>query len=282
MRDSNLVRVLSRQLPAGMSGEAVAAVGLVDESVVAAGGTAVAARLAALAAAGCRFAVVDAISDDDLLAIAAGFAGAPLVTGGSGIALGIPESFRRAGLLPERDAAAAIHAPAGRGVILAGSCSAMTRRQVVAAVAAGVPAMHLDPLAVAAGSTTVADAVAFVRAADPAATPLLYSSAEPEAVRAAQAALGTAHAGAVIEHFLGDVAAALAAAGFTRFLVAGGETSGAVVGALGVAQLRIGPEIDPGVPWTENADPARPMALALKSGNFGAEDFFLKAWTLIR
>jgi uncharacterized protein YgbK (DUF1537 family) len=108
-------------------------------------------------------------------------------------------------------------------------------------------------------------------------TPLVWSSAEPEAVRAAQAALGQAEAGALVEDFMADVARRLHEAGWRRFVVAGGETSGAVVAALGVRAVEIGPEIDPGVPWTRSTG-ADPVMLALKSGNFGADDFFLKAW----
>lgn len=106
---------------------------------------------------------------------------------------------------------------------------------------------------------------------------LVYSSADPSVVRDVQDKLGVERAGAIVEKLLADVGRLLLANGFTRFLVAGGETSGAVVGALGVAALQIGPEIDPGVPWTLGIGAPR-VALALKSGNFGAPDFFLKAW----
>jgi uncharacterized protein YgbK (DUF1537 family) len=109
---------------------------------------------------------------------------------------------------------------------------------------------------------------------------LVYSTAEPEAVRSVQERFGRDEAGAMIERLLGEVARGLAAAGVTRLVVAGGETSGAVVGALGVSMLEIGPEIDPGVPWTLAAD-GKPLALALKSGNFGTADFFVKALKML-
>ena len=109
---------------------------------------------------------------------------------------------------------------------------------------------------------------------------LVYSSADPAGVGAVQDKLGAQRAGALVEGLLADVGRILLANGFTRFLIAGGETSGAVVGAFGVNALRIGPEIDPGVPWTRSIG-APDVALALKSGNFGAPDFFLKAWTLL-
>jgi uncharacterized protein YgbK (DUF1537 family) len=171
-------------------------------------------------------------------------------------------------------------APRARSAILAGSCSAATRRQVEVAIAAGTPALQIDPLSVAQKSVTVDDVVEWITASTHAA-PLVYSSAHPDAVKAAQDLLGREKAGALIEDLLAEVAVALCAAGFRRFIIAGGETSGAVVNALGFKALRIGPEIDPGVPWTLSLDPGRTVALALKSGNFGAEDFFLKAWSLL-
>jgi uncharacterized protein YgbK (DUF1537 family) len=169
----------------------------------------------------------------------------------------------------------------GRAVILAGSCSAATRRQVAAAEAAGLPSLKVEPAAIHRGETRVADAVAFVLDAPATATPLVYSSAEPEAVARVQAALGRTAGGELVEGFFAELARELKNRGVTRFLVAGGETSGAVVGALGVTTLAIGPEIDPGVPWTVTRDAGPPLALALKSGNFGTDDFFIKAWRLI-
>lgn len=126
-------------------------------------------------------------------------------------------------------------------------------------------------------ATTVAGEI--MEASHP--TPLAYSSADPAEVAQAQAALGRDRAGLVVEHFLSDVASTLDERGYRRFIVAGGETSGAVVGALGVAALRIGREIDPGVPWTVAFGSGPEIALALKSGNFGADDFFTKAWKVI-
>jgi len=222
--------------------------------------------------------IVDAISDADLLAIGAASADLPLVTGGSGVSLGLPQNFRTQGLLKEATGNAHIPSPAGRAVILAGSCSAMTRQQVATAKAAGLPAFQIDPLAIAAGTLNADAVVSWVLAQDAnAKVPLVYSSADPAEVAAVQEKLGRGIAGESIEHLLGEIAAKLADKGFARFLVAGGETSGAVVAALGVEALRIGPEIDPGVPWTTSLT-GRALALALKSGNFGAPDFFLKAW----
>jgi len=141
--------------------------------------------------------------------------------------------------------------------------------------------MKLDPLAIAKSEITVGDAVDFARAAPSGSTPLIYSGDDPRIVASVQDQLGRAAAGELIEHFLGDVARQLAGSGFTRFLVAGGETSGAVVGALGIEAVNIGPEIDPGVPWTITRGD-KPLALALKSGNFGSDDIFVKAWRLVQ
>lgn len=278
MRDANLVRVLSRQTDLK--------VGLVPLEVVEAGPAAIAAAFAAARAKGERILIVDAASDADLRAIGRASAGLPLVTGGSGVALGLPANFRAAGTAaPARPQTLA--APPGRAVILAGSCSAATRGQVAAAIAAGVPALKLDVAEIAAGRQTaaaVADWVAGAVSADRAGAtgdrpPLVYSSAEPDAVARIQAEFGVAASGALVEDLLAAVARDLLGRGFSRFLVAGGETSGAVVAALGVTALEIGPEIDPGVPWTR-ARGGPDVALALKSGNFGAPDFFLEAWSL--
>ena len=152
--------------------------------------------------------------------------------------------------------------------------------QAPLSVTAGTPALRLDALAIAAGEMTADQVGAWVIEKTAARPCLVYSSADPSVVRAVQERLGAQRAGAVVEALLADVGRMLLANGFARFLIAGGETSGAVVGALGVTALRIGPEIDPGVPWTRSIG-APDVALALKSGNFGAPDFFLRAWTLL-
>ncbi|RUT32819.1 four-carbon acid sugar kinase family protein [Arsenicitalea aurantiaca] len=266
MRDANLVRVLGRQAKTPVS--------LIAYETVSQGPDVLAEALERLKG----IAIVDAVSDADLRTIGRAAKGLRLITGGSGVALGLPANFLEAPRAPDTEPMAA--AP-GRAVVLAGSCSTATRRQVAAAIAAGMPAMRLDAMAIAEGRTRVEDALAFVREhAD--AIPLIYSSAEPEAVRAVQEQLGRNAAGETVEHYLAAVTQALKDEGFTRFLVAGGETSGAVVAALGVSALRIGPEIDPGVPWTVSHGTDQKLALALKSGNFGTDDFFIKAWDLLK
>lgn len=273
MRDANLLRVLAAQTPHK--------VGLLPYAMVIKGPAAIKAAYAQAIADGIRYLIVDAVTDEHLMDIGAASAELALVTGGSGIALGLPENFRRQGLLPAETSASDFHAPAGRPIILAGSCSAMTRQQVATAEAAGIASLRIDPMAIVEKKLTPAIVVDWVLAHSKETEPaLVYSSADPAEVLAVQARLGRLEAGELVEHLLGAVAADLAARGFTRFLIAGGETSGAVVAALGVEALRIGPEIDPGVPWTLSMT-GRPLALALKSGNFGAADFFLKAWKVL-
>ena len=270
MRDAHLPRVLQRQVRAK--------VGLTPLDVVERGAAAIREAFDKARAAGERILIVDAVRDDHLRSIGAACAGMPLVTGGSGVAMGLPDNFRAAGKLGVDTPPQTLSAPPGRAAILAGSCSAATRGQIETAIAAGVPALHIDALDIASGATTAQAIADWVARAETAHAPLVYSSADPAVVREVQARLGVARAGEIVETLLAEVGRRLLARGFTRFLIAGGETSGAVVAALGVSALQIGPEIDPGVPWTRSI--GRPdVALALKSGNFGAADFFLKAWS---
>lgn len=270
MTDANLVRVLQAQT-AGK-------VGLVRADVVAQGAAAIRARCAALQAGGVRLAIVDAISNEDLREIAAAAVDQPLIVAGAGVALGLPDAYAAHGwLLPDAHAAqvGGIAAPAA---VLAGSCSAATLRQVAHWRAAGRPALRVDPHALAGEEAGEVVRSALVWAVRQSSAPLLYATASSDQVRAAQDALGGAHAGRLVEQCMAALAQGLYAAGVRRFVVAGGETSGAVVQALGVRMLRIGPAIDPGVPWTRATEPD--LMLALKSGNFGADDFFAKALAL--
>lgn len=269
MRDSNLVRVLQRQTSRR--------VGLLAFETVAQGAAQIRARLAALAQSGCGYAVVDALTDEHLRDIGSAVADARLITGGSGVALGLPASFQRAGLTQAKPAPRTMKANAGRAAILAGSCSEATRTQIRAAITAGVPARQLDPFDLAGNRIAPADVVSWAKDQPSDKPALVYSSAEPEAVARVQAELGREQAGHLVEDFLARLATGLVASGFDRLIVAGGETSGAVVGALKIATLEIGPEIDPGVPWTRALDGPQ-IVLALKSGNFGSPEFFLKAW----
>jgi hypothetical protein len=272
MRDANLVRVLQPQttLP----------VGLVPFGTVEQGADAVRAAFEALAKNSPVIAVADAVTNDHLRILGAAFAGEKLLTGGSGIALGLPDNFRKAGLLATSATAAPFVAPKGHTAILAGSCSVATRAQVADAKAKGIEAFEIDPVALAEKRLTAQHILDWALPRLGATPVLVYSTAEPDAVRAIQERFGRDAAGAMVEHLLADVARGFAANGVTRLVVAGGETSGAVVSALGVTMLEIGPEIDPGVPWTLAAD-GHTIALALKSGNFGTNDFFTKSLAML-
>jgi uncharacterized protein YgbK (DUF1537 family) len=245
--------------------------------VVDRGPEAIRARFDELRAKGIRQAIADAVSDRHLLALGAAAADLALVTGGSGIAMGLPENFRRRGLLQSADAADRLPPTPGLAAILAGSCSAATLEQIEHHRAAGGSVFALDPFGLTGGGGEVARALAFAEEHLADGPVLISSSAPPEDVAKVQERLGRERAGTAIEDAMAAIARGLVAKGVRRLVVAGGETSGAVVEALGVKGLRIGPAIDPGVPWTVSlGDP--PLALALKSGNFGAPDFFIKAF----
>jgi uncharacterized protein YgbK (DUF1537 family) len=205
------------------------------------------------------------------------------VTGGSGIALGLPQNFRRQGLLAGDAVADALPRTGGLRAVISGSCSVATQKQVDA-MRASFPSFHVDPLRLARGDDVVAAALDWAAGRVGRQPVLIYATAAPEAVGRVQADLGVERAGRLVEQALASIAVGLVRAGVGQMIVAGGETSGAVVKALGVKGLRIGPEIDPGVPWTctVHDDGTPPLALALKSGNFGSEDFFLKAWDTLR
>ena len=267
MTDANLVRVMQAQLRHSRAG-------LIEHRTVSAGVAAVRARMAALRAEGVAFAIADAVDDGHLRTLAEAGRELALVVAGSGLAIGIPAMF---GLSPSVTAA---ELPAARGTraIVSGSCSAATNAQVAAFRAAGGAAFAVDPLRLAQGVDVVAQTLAWALPRLGAAPVLVYATAEPAAVRAVQASLGAERAGALVEAALARVATGLVAAGVGQLLLAGGETSGACVQALGVSLLRIGPQIEPGVPWCHAEVPG--LHLALKSGNFGGVDFFSRAFTL--
>jgi uncharacterized protein YgbK (DUF1537 family) len=269
MTDSNLVAVLQRQ--------SRAPVGLLPYAVVERGPAAIREHCARLRADGVRQAIADAVDERHLLDLGAAAADLALLTGGSGIAMGLPANFRRCGRLDESVPADALPAVGGRAAVLAGSCSAATLGQIEHHEAAGRPALQLDPVALAAGGDEVGRALAFAEQHLGAGPVLIASSAPPEAVARVQERLGRERAGALVEGAMARIAQGLVALGVRRLVVAGGETAGAVVDGLGVKALRIGPPIDPGVPWTLSLGEPR-LLLALKSGNFGAPDFFSKAF----
>lgn len=267
MTDANLVRVLQPQTRRK--------VGLVRYDTLAKGPTALGKRIAALRKDGVGIAVVDALGESDLGCIAEGCADLPLVTAGSGVGLGIALNHRRAGRLGHAASAAVLPRIAGHAAVLSGSCSVATNGQVAHWMQSR-PGFRIDPLRLAAGQPIAQEALAWARLRLSAGPILIYATATPDEVKAAQRELGAERAGTLVEQALAEIAKGLVQAGVRKLVVAGGETAGAVVGALGIRSLRIGPQIDPGVPWTESLD-AEPIALALKSGNFGSVDFFSKA-----
>lgn len=272
MTDANLVRVMGRQ-----SGGTV---GLVPFVAVEAGADATRRAFMALRERGTRYGIVDAVSDQHLMALGEAAANLPLLVGGSGIAMGLPANFRRDGSLADGHGADRLPLPAGHAAVIAGSCSRATLAQIGLARDA-VPTLELDPLAEPDATTLATRALAWAEGRLGAAPIVIAASATPEKVAALQARLGRDAAGALVEHALAAIAEGLVARGVRRLVVAGGETSGAVVQRLGVTQLRIGAEIDPGVPWTLAESAGETLLLALKSGNFGGRDFFLKAFAML-
>ncbi|MDO6729111.1 four-carbon acid sugar kinase family protein [Marinovum sp. 2_MG-2023] len=267
MRDSNLMRLLTPQV--------TKAVGLADRLTVAQGAAALRDKLAAMKADGVAHVVVDAVANEDLAVIAEACRDMPLMTGGSAVAMPLPALYLADGTL-SADAPKAEAPKLGAGtIVLSGSCSAMTNKQVADYTSRGVPAFQLDPLALAENGPQ--KALDWLAQQDLDKAPLIYATANPESVRAAQEKLGVAGAGEIVEATLSACAVAARDRGARRVIVAGGETSGAVTKALGVSQLDIGTEIAPGVPWTYCQSGGQQIALTLKSGNFGSETFFTDA-----
>ena len=271
MRDPSLVRVLQRQ--------SRGRVGLVPVATVGRGAEAIHAAFAELRRQGFRHTIVDAIEDQHLEAIGAAAADFKLITGGSGIALGLPENFRRQGLLGKIGEADSLPAISGAAAVLSGSSSPATLAQV-AYMRERAPVFTIDPIAAAEGRRLVEEALDWAKPLLDNGPIMVSATAPPESVAEVQRRLGRERAGALVEETLAAIARGLAANGARRIVIARGETAGAIVQALGVTGLRIGRQIDPGVPWTMSlGEPA--LALALKSGNFGAPDFFLRAFSVL-
>lgn len=269
MKDANLVRVLARQ--------SQGSVGLIAYDVVARGAAAIRNAVSELKEQGHRYAIADAISDEHLVAIGEAAADHVLITGGSGVAMGLPANFRRARWLnPDLDSAV-LPTIEGHAAVVAGSCSRATLLQIEKA-RERVPVLQLDPLSATDADALIDHALKWLEHRVGPTPVVIATSGPPEQVSALQDRLGREAAGALVERALSLIAEALIARGVRRLVVAGGETSGALVLRLGVRRLRIGAEIDPGVPWTYAEGSSAPLLLALKSGNFGAPDFFLKAF----
>ena len=268
MTDPDLVRVLGQQV------RRPDWVGLVPFQTVEQGTAAIRVALARLKEEGVRFAVVDGLKEDHLWSLATAVPDMPLLTGSAGIARGLPTNFRRTDLLPQRiePRLPDLHGPVA---VLSGSCSEATRAQV-AALADCYPAIPLDLVALTKGGQSVDEVVAQAEVALEGGAVLIHSTAPPEEVERIQEALGKKEADEAVERAFGDIVADLVEKGIRTFVVAGGETSGAITRKLGLRRLRFGTEIEPGVPWTLHlGEPS--INVAFKPGNFGTGDFFLKA-----
>jgi 3-dehydrotetronate 4-kinase len=277
MKDASLVRVLQAQC--------TRKVGLIDHKVIAAGEDAISKRITELRAGGVGIAVVDVLNNQDLMVLGKAFKGMALLTAGSGVAIGLPQNFG----LAVKDTSTLLPVPEGLQAIVSGSCSAATNRQVADFINKGHAALAIDPMAIASAREAKTDYVAGVLnwAAPKLATGpvLIYSSAAPEDIKAVQAQLGVERASLMVEETLASIAQGLLKLCVRQLVIAGGETSGACVQALKVKQLQIGMQIDPGVPWCFTRPPSLAgggLHLTLKSGNFGADDFFSKAFGVLQ
>ena len=269
MTDANLVRVMQAQC--------TLQVGLIEYQDILAGADAISSRIARLKSSNTQIAIVDAVTNDDLYRIAPALKDLPLITGGSGIAIGLPANF---GLRADPKSSK-LPAASGYQAIISGSCSQATNLQVEHFKSLGGAAYAVNPLDLNQKSTEqlLQEILTWAQARLLLGSVLIYSSATPERVKEVQSQLGVQAAGSAIENLLGMVAQGLVGFGVGQLLLAGGETSGACVKALGIDQMQIGQQIDPGVPWCYTVAQNKPLHLALKSGNFGAPDFFTNAFS---
>lgn len=272
MTDSNLMRLMEAQ--------ALGRAGLVPAATLDQGVQAVRQRLQSLAAEGVRYAVLDTLSEQHLLTQGEAVRDMKLVTGGSGLAIGIARQWATSGM-SQRPAQDAGRPQGQRAVVLSGSCSTMTNLQV-AQYRTQAPAQSIDVAQCLAG---VQQRAAYAERlsqwvqmqSGSALAPLVYATAEADVLREIQRQYGVEQASQGVEALFAELVTRLHAAGFSRFIVAGGETSGVVTQTLGIDAFHIGPSISPGVPWVKSIAQERPISLALKSGNFGDKDFFARA-----
>jgi len=256
-------------------------VGLIDYRTVALGAEAVTRRIDVLKQEGISIAIVDATSNAELMSVGPAWAALPLLTAASGLAIGLPANFNiqpdnRASLLP---------VATGLRAVVSGSCSVATNQQVADFIDAGGAAFPVDPMQIAAGHDVVSQALDWAEQRMRSGTVLIYATAQAEAVRAIQSQLGVAKAGEMVEQTLAAIARGLVERGVRQLVVAGGETSGACVQALGIERMRVGQQIAPGVPWCHVPSvfaPEQGLHITLKSGNFGARDFFTRAFDLLK
>ncbi|THK39258.1 four-carbon acid sugar kinase family protein [Ensifer sp. MPMI2T] len=277
MHDANLVRV--------MAGQSRGAIGLVDLATVAAGPAAVRARIETLRAEGATAAIADAIFERDLEILGEAALDTPVSSGASGLGLGLARALVRSGRVPSRVSATAdvIRPVGGYAAVVAGSCSSATLRQLAIAEQA-MPVLKLNPeRLLTAAPDEISAALSWAGERMKAGPIIIAASTTPEAVSDLQSRYGREISGRAIEAATATIAAELVARGVKRLIVAGGETSGATVDRLGIPAFLIGPEIAPGVPVLRTIGNSQgEMLMALKSGNFGGDDFFAAALAMMR
>ncbi len=271
MTDSNLVSILSRQTSQK--------VGLVEYKDILAGPYAIRKAFDQLQKEDVAIAVTDVLNDEHLYFLGEAVKDFKLITGGSGIALGLPSQFKSRNNHQEETRAHSLPKVLGKELVLSGSCSEMTLAQVDE-FSKKYSTLKLNPIELAENNSALANAVDWVIQAKGEEPILVYASAPPDAVKQAQKKLGRDLASSTVENALAKIALAAVQDGFRRIVVAGGETAGAVMSNLGIKGIMIGEQIDPGVPTTVSiGDPS--IGLVLKSGNFGSADFFEKAFKVM-
>lgn len=272
MRDANLMRLLAPQVDGK--------VGHIAWPDIAKGAAHIAGHLRGLADNGIQHVVPDAITQADLAAISEAVQDFKLITGGSALALDLPRLLSAKGSIAAAGGDITTPATTSGNIVLSGSCSAMTRAQV-ADYCKSAASYRLDPLALADGPDALTQTRQWLVSQDLNAPKIIYATAEPADVAAAQEKLGRDKAGRVVENALAVLAGDAFEQGIRRFVVAGGETSGAVTQALATDRLSVGREVAPGVPWCFAERNGETFAVTLKSGNFGAEDFFTRALNML-
>ncbi len=268
MRESSLIRLMDGQTTEGKTGS-------IDIGTVHKGVPAIRKALQQERAHGHRYVAIDTLETDDFGPIAEAVAELPLVTGASGIAAALPEVYRRKGLVDSGVKPTELPVLPGNAVVLAGSCSEATRSQI-AVFENDATSIVVDPLSLFRGASDAEQLAQSAVEAVAARDVLVHSSTSPEGLKSVQGKLGASVSAELVEDTLAHVAKRLLESGVRKFIVAGGETSGAVAHALGIDELSVSRQIDPGVPWMVSGGD-EPICLAFKSGNFGEPDLFSKA-----
>lgn len=271
MNDSNLMRLLSAQVSRR--------VGLADRIVVNSGVNSLKEKLISLKENDVPHVIVDAVADTDLDTIASACQDIDFITGGSALAMPLAEFYKKSGKISANDNSFMNKKLNTGSIILSGSCSEMTIIQVKNFIQRGAAAFQLDPIDLA--ENGVKKVLDWLSSQDFTKNIIIYATSDPDTVKKVQAELGVDMAGKIVEQGLSECAIAARELGIKNFIIAGGETSGAITKALNVRQLDIGIEIAPGVPWTFSGKRNNQIALSLKSGNFGSEEFFTEALSVL-